>query len=53
MEMMEELFAGRWWMGWRAKIDVNAWREGSDELDEKASSKTEVEQVYARNKSIE
>jgi hypothetical protein len=22
MERMEELFAGRWWMGWKAKVDL-------------------------------
>lgn len=47
MECMEELFEGRWWMGWRAKVDVdvNAWRTGSGGLDEKEGTKTEVEKV--------
>jgi hypothetical protein len=22
MERMEELFAGSWWMGWKAKVDL-------------------------------
>lgn len=48
MERMEELFAGRWWMGWRAKVDLteSATTEGEPQggMDEK-EFRTKVESV--------
>jgi hypothetical protein len=48
IERMEELFSGRWWMGWKAKVDLSD--TGADEFTakqqrEKALSSAEVEQV--------
>lgn len=42
MEKMDALFAGPWWMGWRAKVDLSH----SDERDGKFDGeKYEVERV--------
>ncbi|KAF8848901.1 general substrate transporter [Acephala macrosclerotiorum] len=35
MERMEELFAGRWWMGWRAKVDLTETHTGGKLHDER------------------
>ncbi|KAG4437234.1 hypothetical protein IFR05_007288 [Cadophora sp. M221] len=45
MEMMEELFRGKWYMGWNAKVDTRRLERESDELNEKDVSKLEVERV--------
>lgn len=35
MERMEELFAGRWWMGWRAKVDLTETTSGGKIQDQR------------------
>lgn len=45
MEMMEELFRGKWWMGWNAKVDLTRYERDSEELPEKDVTKLEVERV--------
>ncbi|CZR54056.1 probable transporter (major facilitator superfamily) [Phialocephala subalpina] len=35
MERMEELFAGRWWMGWRAKVDLTETPSGGKIQDQR------------------
>ncbi|KAL5322138.1 hypothetical protein ACEPPN_010108 [Leptodophora sp. 'Broadleaf-Isolate-01'] len=45
MEMMEELFRGKWYMGWNAKVDTRRAEREGDELHEKDISKMEVERV--------
>lgn len=46
MEMMEELFAGKWWMGWNAKVDLRRFERGDgEEVAEKDAMKMEVEKV--------
>lgn len=41
MERMEELFAGRWWMGWHAKVDLTETSRG----DTEKPGATEIERV--------
>lgn len=45
MERMEELFAGKWYMGWRAKVRPVEWMRRDSGLREKDSGKQEVEKV--------
>lgn len=47
MERMEELFAGRWWMGWSAQVDLTETPTGGnfhDEMKEKEVA-MEIERV--------
>ncbi|CZR69258.1 probable transporter (major facilitator superfamily) [Phialocephala subalpina] len=48
MERMEELFAGKWWMGWKAKVDLTQWTREDMILEEKEVEKpttTELERA--------
>ncbi|KAK0108064.1 hypothetical protein ONS95_002885 [Cadophora gregata] len=46
MEMMEELFAGKWWMGWNAKVDLRRFeRKEGEDVGEKDGVETEVERI--------
>ena len=41
-----ELFAGKWWMGWNAKVDLRRFERGDgEEVAEKDAMKMEVEKV--------
>ena len=48
MEMMEELFAGHWWMGWKARVDLTRWMTEDRILEEKEGKNigaTEIQRV--------
>ena len=48
MERMEELFAGKWWMGWKAKVDLTQWMRQDRILEEKEGKElaaTELERA--------
>ncbi len=45
MERMEELFAGRWWMGWNAKLATREDSGALQENDSKEPNLTEVEKA--------
>ncbi len=45
MERMEELFAGRWWMGWNAKLATREDSGALHENDSKEPNLTEVEKA--------
>lgn len=52
MERMEELFAGRWYMGWKAKVDLSAdrgdgGREDAATVSSSDASKTAVHADHA------